>query len=93
MFLMQIRWPPRSPSSSYRRLWRSWTEMASFSKCTGSSRAFARGLLRWLSAAAHLDLLFTQRWRRALTAIAGQDLFGMATTAWVKNPKGFGFYL
>jgi hypothetical protein len=46
-----------------------------------------------LSAAAHSDLLFTQRWRRALTAISAQDLFGMATTAWVKNPKGFGFYL
>jgi hypothetical protein len=24
---------------------------------------------------------------------SGQDLFEMATAVWVKNPKGFGFYL
>jgi hypothetical protein len=93
MSLRPIRRPPHGPSSSRRWSSRSWTEMASFSKCTGSSHAFARGLLRWVSPAAHSDLFFTQRWRRALMAISAQDLFGMATTAWVKNPKGFGFYL
>jgi hypothetical protein len=59
------------PSSSRRRLSWSWTEMASSSKCTVSSRAFARGLLRWLSTAAHSDLRFTQRRQRALVAISG----------------------
>jgi hypothetical protein len=39
------------------------------------------GLPRWLSLAARSDLHFTQRRRRALVVISGQDVFGMATTA------------
>jgi hypothetical protein len=81
MSLRQIRWPLHGPSSSRRWLSWSWTEMASSSKCTGSSLASARGLLRWISMAAHSDLHFTQRRRCALMAIPGQDLLGMATTA------------
>jgi hypothetical protein len=81
MSLRQIRRPPHGPSSSHRRPSRSWTEMASSSKCTGSSRAFAQGLPRWLSLAACSDLHFTQRRRRALVVISGQDVFGMATAA------------
>jgi hypothetical protein len=41
----------------------------------------------WLLAAAHSDLHFTQRQQRGLMAIFGQDLFGMATIAWVKTPR------
>jgi hypothetical protein len=63
-------------------------EMASFSKCTGSSRAFAQGLPRWLSLAARSDLHFSQRRRRALAVIFGQDVLGIATTAWGEKPQG-----
>jgi hypothetical protein len=34
-------------------------------------------------AAAHSDL---QWWQRALAAFSGQDLFGMAATAWGEKP-------
>jgi hypothetical protein len=40
-----------------------------------------------------LDLHFTQRRRRALVLIPGQDVLRMAAAAWGENPKGFGFYL
>jgi hypothetical protein len=93
MSLRQIR---RLRHGSFSSRWRpslSWTEMASSSKCTGSSRAFARGLPRWLSLAACSDLHFTQRRRRALVVISGQDVFEWLQLRRVKNPKGFGFYL
>jgi hypothetical protein len=63
---------------------------ASSSKCTVSSRAFARGLPRWLSLAAHSDL--QRRWR-ALAAILAKIYLKWLQLRWVKNPKGFGFYL
>jgi hypothetical protein len=71
MSLRQIRRPLHGPSSSHR--WPSWssTETASSSKCTVSSRAFARGLLWWLPTAAHSDLRSTQRWRYAPVVILG----------------------
>jgi hypothetical protein len=63
---------------------------ASFSKYTASSRAFARGLLWKLWVAAHLDLL---RRRRALEVDLPQIDSKWLQQQWVKNPKGFGFYL
>jgi hypothetical protein len=59
-------------------------------KCTASSHAFARGLLRWLWTAAHSDL---QQWRRALAAILAKIYLKWLQLRRVKNPKGFGFYL
>jgi hypothetical protein len=64
--------------------------MASTSKCTASSRAFARGLLWWLWTAAHSDL---QRQRRALAAILAKIYLKWLQLHGVKNPKGFVFYL
>jgi hypothetical protein len=55
---------------------------ASFSKCTGFSLAFARGLWRWLPVAARLDLRSALRWQCALAADSRQDLLRMATSAW-----------
>jgi hypothetical protein len=55
---------------------------ASFSKCTGLSLAFARGLRRWLPVAARLDLRSTLRWQCALVVDSRQDLLGMAASAW-----------
>jgi hypothetical protein len=64
--------------------------MASFSKCTASSRAFARGLLWQLWVAARLDL---QRRRRALEVNLAKIYLKWLQQRWVENPKGFGFYL
>jgi hypothetical protein len=63
---------------------------ASFSKYTASSRAFARGLLWKLWVVACLDLL---RRRRALEVDLAQIYSKWLQQRWVKNPKGFGFYL
>jgi hypothetical protein len=63
---------------------------ASFSKYTASSRASARGLLWKLWVAARLDLL---RRRRALEVDLPQIDSKWLQQRWVKNPKGFGFYL
>jgi hypothetical protein len=63
--------------------------MVSFSKCTASSRAFARGILWQLWVAARLDL---QR-RRVLEEISAKIYSKWLQQQWVKNPKGFGFYL
>jgi hypothetical protein len=64
--------------------------MASFSKCTTSSRAFARGLLWLLWVAARLD---PQRRRRALEENLAKIYSKWIQQRWVENPKGFGFYL
>jgi hypothetical protein len=56
---------------------------------TASSHAFARGLPRWLSLAAHSDL----QQRRALAVIPAKIYSKWLQLRWVKNPKGFGFYL
>jgi hypothetical protein len=66
--LRRIQQPPRGISSSRR--WSSCSLMvrASFSKCSGSSLAFARGLRRWLLAAVCVDLRFPARWQCALAA-------------------------
>jgi hypothetical protein len=64
--------------------------MASFSNCTASSRAFARGLLWQLWVVARSDL---QRRRRALEEIMAKIYSKWLQQRWVKNPKGFGFYL
>jgi hypothetical protein len=94
MTLRRIRRLPLGISSSRRQSSSSWTARASFSRCTGFSLAFARGLWRWLPMAAHLDLRSALRWQCALAADSRQDLLGMATSAWgEKNPKCFGFYL
>jgi hypothetical protein len=62
----------------------------SSSKCTASSRAFARGLLRWLWTAAHSDL----QWRRrVLAAILAKIYLKWLELRRLKNPKGFVFYL
>jgi hypothetical protein len=64
--------------------------MASFSKCTASSRAFAWGLLWQLWVAARSDL----QWRRrALEVILAKIYSKWLQQRWVKNPKGFSFYL
>jgi hypothetical protein len=64
--------------------------MASFSKCTASSRAFAWGLLWQLWVAARLDL---QRRQRALEENLAKIYSKWLQQRWVENPKGFGFYL
>jgi hypothetical protein len=64
--------------------------MASFSKCTTSSRAFARGLLWQLWVAARLDL---QLRRRALEVNLAKIYSKWLQQLWVENPKGFDFYL
>jgi hypothetical protein len=46
------------------------------------------GLPRCLSLVARSDLHFTQRRRRALVVVPGQDVFGMATAAWGEKPLG-----
>jgi hypothetical protein len=48
------------------------------------------GLQRWLSLAAHSDL---QQRRRVLAAILAKIYSKWLQLRWVKNPKGFGFYL
>jgi hypothetical protein len=63
---------------------------ASSSKCTASSRAFARGLLRWLWMAAHSDL---QLRRCAMAVILAKIYSKWLQLRRVNNPKGFGFYL
>jgi hypothetical protein len=63
---------------------------ASFSKYTAASRASAWGLLWKLWVAARLDLL---RQRRALEVDLPQIDSKWLQQRWVKNPKGFGFYL
>jgi hypothetical protein len=90
LLLRQIRWLRRGFSSSRRRPSWSWMVTASSSKCTTSSRAFARGLPQWLALAAHLDL---QRRRRALAAILAKIYLKWLQLRRVPNPKGFGFYL
>jgi hypothetical protein len=82
MIPRQIRRLPLGISSSRRRSSSSWTARASFSKCTGFSLAFARGLRRWLPVAACLDLRSTLRWQCALAADSRQDLLRMAASAW-----------
>jgi hypothetical protein len=42
-----------------------------FSRCTASSRAFARGLQRWLPTAARSDLRSSQWRQRVLVVIPG----------------------
>jgi hypothetical protein len=90
--LRRIQQPPSKITSSRR--WSSCSLMvrASFSKCSGFSLAFARGLRRWLLAV-RVDLRFPTRWQCALAAASKQDLFRVAAVRGVKNPKGFGIYL
>jgi hypothetical protein len=59
---------------------------ASFSKCTGFSLAFARGLRRWLPAAARLDLRFPLGRQLALAVDFSLDLIGMAASAGCEKP-------
>jgi hypothetical protein len=64
--------------------------MASFSKCTASSHAFARGLLWQLWVAARLDL----QWRRRALEVNLAKIYSKwLQQRWVDNPKCFGFYL
>jgi hypothetical protein len=63
---------------------------ASSSKCTASSRAFARGLPWWLAPVVHSDL---QRRRCTLAAILAKIYLKWLQLSRVTNPKGFGFYL
>jgi hypothetical protein len=66
---------------------------ASFSKCTVSSRAFARGLRWWSLVAAHSDLHFPQQRRSALAVVPGTICWDWLQMRGMENPKGFGFYL
>jgi hypothetical protein len=59
---------------------------ASFSKCSRFLLAFARGLWRWLPAAANLDLRIPLRWQCALAADSRQDLLRMAASAGCEKP-------
>jgi hypothetical protein len=65
----------------------------SFSKCTVSSLAFARGLRWWSLTAARLDLLSPQRRQCVLAVVPGTICWEWLQMCGVKNPKGFGFYL
>jgi hypothetical protein len=64
--LQRIQRPPLGISSSHRWSSCSWMVRASFSKYSGFSLASARGLQRWLLAAARLDLRSPLRWQCAL---------------------------
>jgi hypothetical protein len=55
-------------------------------QCTWFSLAFARGLRRWLPAAARLDLQSPLRWKCAQAVDSRNDLLGMAASAWGKKP-------
>jgi hypothetical protein len=72
--------------SSRRRSSCSWMVRASFSKYSGFSLAFTRGLRRWLLAVALLDLRFPLRWQCALAADSKQDLLRMAASVWGEKP-------
>jgi hypothetical protein len=86
MTLRRIRRLPLGISSSHRQSSSSWTARASFSKCTGFSLAFARGLRRWLLAAVRLDLQSPLRWQCALAVDSRHDLLGMAASARGEKP-------
>jgi hypothetical protein len=58
--------------------------MASFSKYTASSRAFAWGATLAALGGGALG---------STAAAASADLFEWLQQRWVENPKGFGFYL
>jgi hypothetical protein len=84
--LRRIQQPPPGISSSRRRSSCSWMVRASFSKYSGFSLAFARGLRRWLLVVARLDLQFPLRWQCALAADLLLDLIGMAASAGCEKP-------
>jgi hypothetical protein len=87
--LRRIQRLPLGISSSRRRSSSSnWMVRDSFSKCTGFSLAFARGLRRWLLAAACLDLQVPLRRQFALAAdfFAQSDWNGMAASAGCEKP-------
>jgi hypothetical protein len=69
--LRLIQQLPPGIFSSRRRSSCSWMVRASFSKYSGFSLAFARGLQRWLLAA-RLDLRFPLTWQCALRWILGE---------------------
>jgi hypothetical protein len=84
--LRRTQRPPSGISSSCRRSSCSWMVRASFSKCTGFSLTFARGLRWWLLAAALLDLRFSLRWQCALAADSRRDLPRLAASVWDEKP-------
>jgi hypothetical protein len=59
---------------------------ASFSKCSGFSLAFARGLWRRQLAAVRVDLQFPAQWQCALAADYLLDLFQMAASVGCEKP-------
>jgi hypothetical protein len=84
--LRRIQQPPPEIFSSRRWSSCSWMVRASFSKYSGFSLAFARGLRRWLLAAARLDLRFPLWWQCALAADSSQDMLRMAASMGVGKP-------
>jgi hypothetical protein len=68
-------------------------EMASASKCTGSSLASARGLRWWRAAAARVDLQSTAREQEQQWMDTRMDPIQQLLLTGMKNPKGFGVYL
>jgi hypothetical protein len=79
--LQRIQQPLHGTSFSQRRSSCSSTGMDSFSKGSGFSLAFARGLRRRQEAAARVDLQSTARWQCAWAAKSWLDLFQPTTNA------------
>jgi hypothetical protein len=77
--LQQIQQPLHGTSFSWRQSSCSSTGMASFSKDSGSSLAFARGLLWRQAAEARVDFWPKTRWQCARAAKSWLDLFQPTT--------------
>jgi hypothetical protein len=91
--LQQIQQPLHGTSFSRWQSSFSLIGMASFSKGSGFSLAFARVLLQRQTAAACVDSQSTAWWQRAQAAKSWPDLSQPTANVEDENPKGFSFYL